>query len=336
MSAELCSIVIVNFNGMHLLGSCLRSVLAQDYPLFEVIVVDNCSTDGSAMLVTEKFPSVRLVRSDRNLGFAGGNNRGVAEATGKYIVLLNNDTVVEPGWLGALVNMISREGVGAVTSRVVTDGVPAAFYEMNGTINFLGYNIMREFSDLSQIFFAGGASLIFLRGRVGRPFLDEYFVYHEDVFLSWKLRLQGMTVAMAQDSVVCHRGSVTVRQQASELVTFYQERNRLLNALLLYEVRTLLLLLPLFALDAFAKLVLSIVAGRKSFAGIVRAYWWIFSHNTWVLRERAKLQSTRVVSDRTIMSLMSFKVVDGEALPARAINTLSKFYAQVVGLAFHG
>ncbi len=294
MSAELCSIVIVNYNGVHLLESCLRSVLAQDYPSFEVIVVDNCSTDGSTVLVTETFPSVRLVRSDRNLGFAGGNNRGVVEAKGKYIILLNNDTVVEPGWLGALVRMLRGEEVGAVTSRVVTDGVPAAFYEKNGTINYLGYNIMREFPDLSQIFFAGGASLIFLRERVGQPFLDEYFMYQEDVFLSWKLRLQGMTVAMAQDSVVHHRGSMTVKQQTPELVTFYQERNRLLNALLLYEVRTLLLLLPLFILDAFAKLVLSVFAGRKSLPGIVRAYWWIINHNTWIQAERAKLQSTRV------------------------------------------
>lgn len=335
MSADLCSIVIVNFNGAHLLESCLRSVLAQEHPSLEIIVVDNGSTDKSAEIVRKEFPGVRLVMCGRNLGFAGGNNRGVAEASGKYVVLLNNDTVVAPGWLTGLLRCISDEKTGAVTSRVLTDGVPAAYYEMNGTINYLGYNIMRVFSDLSRIFFAGGASLLFRRDQVGIPFLDEYFMYHEDVFLSWKLRLQGMTVAMAQDSVVHHRGSVTVRQQTSRLVTFYQERNRLLNALLLYETRTLVVLLPLFVFDAITKLVLSVVAGRKSFIGIVQAYIWVLCHCGWIRKERRGLQSTRIVPDRTIMSLMSFKLVDGDSPPARVVNALSKAYARIVGLAYH-
>ena len=335
MNAGLVSIVIVNYNGADILGRCLDGVHAQSYRPIEVIVVDNHSTDDSIERMRGRFPQVRVVECERNLGFAGGNNRGVAVAQGEYVVLLNNDTVVDALWLINLVAMMQQADIGAVTSKVVTDGVPSEFYEQNGTINYLGYNIMREFSDLSQVFFASGASLMFRREEVGRPFLDEYFIYQEDVFLSWKIRLLGKTVAMAQQSVVHHTGSVTVRQQSSSLVTFFQERNRLLNALLFYEARTLLLLIPYFVFDGVAKLLLSVVSKRKSLSGIVQSYWWLTTHTSWINRERSNLQSRRRVQDKHIMNLMSHRIIDGRSLPASFLNGVSKVYARVAGLGYH-
>jgi GT2 family glycosyltransferase len=335
MNRELVSIVIVNYNGEEILGPCLDSVYAQSYRPIEVIVVDNASRDESARIIKDKFPAVRIILSEKNIGFAAGNNRGVVEAKGEYVVLLNNDTTVEADWLPALIEMFKRPNVSAVTSKVVTEGVPSKFYEKNGTINYLGYNIMNEFADLSQVFFAGGASLMFRRDEIGQPFLDEYFLYHEDVFLSWKLRLRGKSVAMAQQSIVHHKGSVTVRQQASGFVAFYQERNRLLNALLFFEARTLLLLIPYFITDGVAKLLLSVVSQRKSFVGIIRAYWWVLAHAGWIKRERVQLQSHRAASDREIMSVMSCKMIGGDSAPARLVNSISMLYARIVGLACH-
>lgn len=326
------SVVIVNYNGAEVLEPCLHSVFAQPYRPIEVILVDNASTDGSVEAAMRLFPSVRFVRNEANRGFAQGNNQGVALATGRYIALLNNDTVVGPRWLPGLVAMLQRPGMGVVTSRVITDGVPQEYYDMNGTINYLGYNIMRYFPDLSRVFFAGGASLMFRREDVALPFLDEYFLYHEDVFLSWRLRLLGYEVAMAQDSVVGHRGSVTTRRQPDRLVTFYQERNRLLNALLMYEDRTLAILLPYFLADALAKLAMSIAGGRKSLAGIVAAYRWVATHREWILRRRRELQAVRKVPDRDILRLMSSRIVDSPAVIARVLNAMSRVYARVTGL----
>ncbi|MEK9136486.1 MAG: glycosyltransferase family 2 protein [Bacteroidota bacterium] len=335
-SNSLVSVIIVNYNGAQVIEDCLRSVFAQPYRPIEVIVVDNDSSDESVRLIGDRFVEVKLIQNEKNLGFAGGNNRGVAEAKGEYVVLLNNDAVVESSWLSGLVGMLHRPNVGAATSKVITERVPDRFYEMNGTINYLGYNIMREFSDLSQVFFAGGASLTFRRDVVGKPFINEYFLYQEDVYLSWKLRLRGMTVAMAQDSVVHHKGSVSARQQKNELVTYYQERNRMLNTLLFYEARTLFLLLPYFLADALAKVLLSIIGGRKSFVGIIRAYWWICCHISWIASERTSHQALRVVPDSTITAMMSYKVVEGDSAVAQMLNRLSKSYARLVGLAFHG
>lgn len=335
-SLPLVSVIIVNYNGMTLLEKCLKSVLATDYRPLEVLLVDNGSTDGSLTFVRSRFPEVRLLAQERNLGFAGGNNRGVEAATGEYVVLLNNDARVEPGWVKALLGLLEDPGVAVVTSRVVTEGVPDRCYTKNGSVNFLGYNIMRVFDDLSQVFFAGGASLMFRRQMVGKPFLDEYFLYQEDVYLSWRMRLAGYKIKMAQNSSVFHLGSVTASRQTSGFVTFYQERNRLLNCLLLYEISTLLRLFPLFVTDGVVKLILSVFAGRKSPAGIVRAYLWCLTHAGWILNQRRVHQAMRTVSDREILSWMSPRLLEHDGVPGSALNGLARLYARMMGLPFHG
>jgi GT2 family glycosyltransferase len=332
---EPVSIIILNYNGASVIADCLKSVLAQPYRPIEVLVVDNASTDGSEEIARSFGPDVTVVRLDKNLGYAGGNNRGVERAQHDLVLLLNNDTVVEAGWIPTLLKKLNEPGVGAVTSRVVTDGVPDRFYSMNGSINFLGYNIMRVFTDLSDIFFAGGASVMFRMSVVGIPFPDEYFLYQEDVHLSWKLRLAGKKVKMAQESVVRHRGSETTRRQRSAFVTFYQERNRLLNLLLFYRCSTLLRLLPYIVADALAKFLLSITGNGKSLPGLFRAYWWVLTHGGWIATRRRENQSVRLVEDREILTLMSYKVIDGENVAARCANGVSRLYARMMGLRFH-
>jgi GT2 family glycosyltransferase len=335
-SPEGCvSVVIVNFNGINLLLECLRSVYAQSYPAIEVIVVDNGSTDASVATVRRLYPAVAVIENTVNVGFAEANNQGVRRASGEIVVLLNNDTEVQEGWMEGLIEMLKRPGVGAVTSKVITNGVPERFYELNGTVNFLGYNIMRHFHDTERVFFGGGASLAFRKSVVPRPFLREYFLYHEDVFLSWLLRLRGYDIRMAPTSIVTHVGSATTRRQRSHLVTFYQERNRLLNALLLYSGKTLLLLSPWLVLDACAKLFASAVGRGKSLPGILRAYLWVPAHISWLRSVRKDVQAQRVVPDRTILALMSSKVLEGEGRTTRFANRISGWYAAVTGLIPH-
>jgi GT2 family glycosyltransferase len=118
------SIILVNYNGKHYLGDCLRSLLSVDYREFELVFVDNASTDGSVDFVKSFFPhsNVKVVVADRNYGFAGGNNIGVryVDPSAKYVVFLNNDTVVDKGWLRALVDVMEKDPlVGAAQSKVM-------------------------------------------------------------------------------------------------------------------------------------------------------------------------------------------------------------------------
>ena len=329
------SVVIVHYNGEAMLAACLASVYAQPYRPVEVIVVDNGSSDASVAMVQRTYPDVRLSVQGKNLGYAEGNDRGVSEATGEYVILLNNDTEVTAEWIPGLLEVMQDPAVGVVTSKVVTDGVPERFYTMNGSLNPLGYNIMRVFTDLSRVFFAGGASVMFRRAEVVRPFIPEYFLYHEDVYLSWRMRLRGRDVRMAQRSLVHHRGSVTTRRHAAAFVTFHQERNKLLNALLLYEWGTLVRLLPLFVLEGSAKLLWSVLTFRKSPVGILQAYWWITSHAGWIRSMRVAHQGERTVRDSEVLQWMSGRIVDGEGRIAGWANGLARSYFRLMGLRFH-
>lgn len=114
------SVIVVNYNGRKLLDECLRSLRKIDYPkhMYEVIMVDNNSSDDSVSFVHHNFPEVYLVRNEKNLGFVGGNRVGLTYANGEYIVLLNTDTKVDPRWLSELVRAAENPKVGIVNSKL--------------------------------------------------------------------------------------------------------------------------------------------------------------------------------------------------------------------------
>lgn len=117
--------VIVNWNGKHLLDDCLGSLLGQSFSGFEVIVVDNGSRDGSVEYIRSRYPSVALVTLPGNSGFAGGSNAGIRAARGNYIALLNNDTRVDPEWLNQLVTSAeANAAAGMWASKILTFNDP--------------------------------------------------------------------------------------------------------------------------------------------------------------------------------------------------------------------
>lgn len=123
-NSPLISILIVNYNGQHLINECLKSLFSINYPhnKFEVILVDNNSQDDSVSFIKKNFPNVKLIESKENLGFAGGNNLAYSKSKGKYIVLLNNDTIVDKDWLKELVNTAEAKiEVGIVSSKLLFD-----------------------------------------------------------------------------------------------------------------------------------------------------------------------------------------------------------------------
>ena len=120
------SVIVLTFNNLDLTRSCVESVFKRtDYPNLEVILVDNCSTDGTPSYLRElqvEHPEIKVILNERNLGFAAGNNKGLAEATGEYLVLLNNDTVVTDGWASTLMRHLQRDPeigiIGPVTDNI--------------------------------------------------------------------------------------------------------------------------------------------------------------------------------------------------------------------------
>ncbi len=332
MRFPLASIVILNWNGKSYLDACLESVLRQDDDSFEILLVDNGSIDGSAEYVRRQYPGVKVIEVGANLGFAGGNNLGVRHAGGDIVILLNNDTVVQPGWLSGLRQAMENPEAVLVSSHVVTEGIPARYYERNGSINLVGHNIMRIFTLPENTFFCSGASLAFRKKVFGEPFDPEYFLYSEDVYLGLRARFMGYRPVHVCESVVLHRGGAATAKSPAAHITCLQERNRLLNLLLFFSIGTILKILPLFVAQAAAKIAWALVGGEYSLPGLLRAYLWPLVHPGYIRKRRKQLGGERRVPERDVLSWMTAHMTNGESAIGRAMNSVSAGYCRLVGL----
>lgn len=235
-------VVVVTWNGAHLLSDCLGSLRRQSVAPLEVVVVDNASADGTIDLVTEQFPEVTLVRSDRNLGFAGGVALGTADFDGDYIALLNNDAQFAPDAIERMVDFLeSPEAarVGAVTAKILLVGADTGGRQrVNSTGNVIardGTGADRDWlrqdgsesTDPDVFGFCGGAAV--LRGAALREvggFDPSLFLYYEDTDLSWRLRAGGWTVRYVAEAVAQHRHAASTGVD-SPVFRFYNTRNSL-------------------------------------------------------------------------------------------------------------
>ncbi|MCX7833769.1 MAG: glycosyltransferase family 2 protein [Ignavibacteria bacterium] len=329
------SVIILNFNGRDYLYPCLDSVLKQTYKNFEVIFVDNGSDDDSVEFVKQNFKDgrIRIFQLNSNLGFAGGNNFGLKQSKGDLIVLLNNDTKVERNWLKELVDSINIfDNAGLVQSLIKTENIPERYYMKNGSINFLGHNIMEVFpideNGKGMILLAGGASLIFRRDllKEDKIFPEEYFFYSEDTYLSLYSLFSGKINYHNSKSIVYHSGSKTIKSQNKILITFYQERNRILNFLIFFKLSFLLKIIPYFIFNFIVKILISTVTNKYSLLGIIRSYYWILTNLKFVKRERERISRLKLVPDEKVIGLLTYKLFNGNNILERIINVLSKLY----------
>ncbi len=237
-SAPRCSVILVNWNGRPYLETCLEALRRQSFQDFETLLVDNGSTDGSPEWVAAHYPDVRLLVQSQNLGFAAGNNVGLAAARGEYLVLLNNDTEAEPTFLEALLETVGpRADVGMVAGVLVFAHRPqyiaSAGIRMHWDGVFLDYLAGQPRASLPavpvEILGPSGGAALFRRAmleEVGH-FRPDFFAYLEDADLAWRGRLAGWRCLLAPGAVVRHIYSATAGQD-SPFKSFHLARNRLL------------------------------------------------------------------------------------------------------------
>lgn len=206
-----------------------------------MVVVDNGSTDGSAACVRERYPTARLIQAGRNLGFAGGNNLGIRATRSRYVVLLNNDTSVRPGWLASLVSAAEADkDVGAVSAKLLFKNEPGTIQNAGILLLSDGSGADRGFHEpdrgqydkSEEVFGACGASALYRREMLDDVgLLDEtFFMYYEDTDLSWRMRSRGWKVVYEPAAVVDHVHAGTSREW-SPFFIFHVDRNRLFMVL---------------------------------------------------------------------------------------------------------
>lgn len=329
--SEQVSVIILNYNGKQYLKDCLNSVFSQTYSDFEIILFDNGSSDGSTEYVRKEFTDNRLkiIESAENLGFAGGNNEALRHCVNDLIVLLNNDTITDKDWLQFLVSAVEEKNTVA-SSFVITQGVSEKYYETNGSVSYLMYNIMNIFPDKEDEFYPNGCSLIFRRSEIGIPFDADYFYYGEDTYLGLKARFIGMKIRFVKESIVHHLGGGS--DSASSFRTFCQERNRFLNLYIFFGIGFIVKMIPYITFNHTLRLLTSLFSRRRSFWGTARAYLWFYFNIPVILRKRRETSRYKKINEREIIKLMSCKVFNAGTPGAGIINGISYLYSRLTGI----
>lgn len=229
------SVIIPNYNGRRLLDPCLRALLRQTYAqkLIEVILVDDASTDDSVAYVREHYPQVKIVELAHNSGLAAGCNAGARAAASDLLVMLNNDTEPEPGWLAALVEVAEAHPLaGAVASKMLlfdrrdtlhnagdvmgADGIPRnrGVWEIDGG----------QYDTRTEVFGGCGGGVAYRRDawEAAGGFDERLFMYLEDVDLAWRLQLLGWQARFAPAARLYHHLSAT---GGGTLASYYTGRN---------------------------------------------------------------------------------------------------------------
>ncbi len=305
------SIITLNWNGRRWLDRCLSSLLAQTYPHTEVIMVDNHSSDDSVAFVHQKFPQVKVVANSDNLGFAGGNNSGIAPAQGELILLINNDTWVKPDFVANLVRHYEERGVD-VLAPYSTDYDHPAYQRYSTTMDVLGHPVRYEDVVPGQptkcLYLSGVAMLVAKDTYLQTQGLDDsFFMYFEEADWFWRLRLLGKTFAFDPDSFVFHAGAGSTGGNGGIKLKLFLWRNQNNPQMLLknYAWYNLLWVIPLYLLQNLCEVVAFLVLLRPQVAWTyVQGWSYVLRHLAEIWRKRQWVQRHRVVGDTAILRQM--------------------------------
>lgn len=224
MSSPLVSLVILNWNGKTILGKCLESLKIQTYKNWELILIDNASTDGSVEIAREKFPWSKIIELRQNLGFAKGNNIGIRESSGKYVILLNNDTEVKPTFIETLVSEAERDSsIASVGCKVLQyDGsikycpiytVEGGFLFHRRISGFMSKNpvYIQHFDHRASVVANVGCAVLYRKTAIGEvgAFDPFYSSNWEDNDLGLRLNIAGFTVCYVPHPLVQHVGGAS-------------------------------------------------------------------------------------------------------------------------------
>ena len=355
------AVLVLNYNGVEHLKTCLPSLAGLTYPRKRLVVVDNGSRDGSVEYVRSAHPDVEVIALATNRGFAAAYNEAVRVVDAEWVAFLNNDTRVSEGWLDELVAAADRHGAAAAAAAIVDwDGSRVDF--AGGMTAFTGHAwqvdhgqpVGRRYSEQPILFGCGGAVMFRRDVYLEHGGLDEdYFIYFEDVDIGWRLTLMGYPTIFAPSAITYHRLHGTTAEWTPALKLRLYERNALATIFKNYDEDGLRRALPVaIALTLARNLTQAeldeslVTFGRKGPArttippqlgGMLIA---LEDFSRWLPRlqdKRAFIQQRRRLPDREVLALMPepLKLHDLGGRYRDAAETLIRDFrvAELFGLA---
>lgn len=291
-ATPLVSIITVNYNGAEHTLALLDSLQKISYPAIEVWVVDNGSTEN-ADVITQKHPWVHLVKSTQNLGFAGGNNLALKQATGKYCLLINNDTEVPAGFLEPLVEKLETDAkCGCVSPKLVYSYAPDTM-QYAGSFGFNVYTGRAfargskekdegQYNGTEKTEIAHGAAMMFPKRLLKEIGLmaELYFLYYEEIDYCERIKRAGYEIWYVGSSTVYHKESMSTGKK-SPLKTYYLTRNRLLFVRRNFTGLAKLSSVLFFYFAAIPKNLVTLVVKKewKLIVPLLKAAFWNLTHH---------------------------------------------------------
>lgn len=309
----LASIIIPHWNGIHHLDDCLNSLRAQTIQDFEVLLVDNGSTDGSQAYVQTHYPEVKLIELGENQGFTGAVIAGYEASQGEFVVLLNNDTLARPNWLDLLLKGFedSEQRVGSTIGKILLfddrDRLHTAgdFVRLDGSPGNRGVwqKDAGQFDQPDNVISGCGAAVAYRREALKEVgFVDpDFFFSCEDIDLGWRLNLANWRVRYIPEAIIYHK----LKASSSAISSYYDKRNRLYLLWKNYPTSLLRQNWRLILNHQLGETVAALrawrgAAARASLRGQLAGLFGIFK--MW--SKRQAIQSARQMSDADLLSLL--------------------------------
>ena len=234
MTQPLVSIIILNYNAGQILLDCFESVIKTNYDNFEIIIVDNASEDKSYRKCKEKFERTRIIENEKNLGYCEGNNIGIREAKGDYIVILNPDTIVESNCIEELISAYSKFGEGLYQPKILSLNEKQVLQSTGNMLHIFGFGFAKDKGrkdgegdeEIKKIGYASGTCLFTSRNVLDKVgLLDSFlFLYHDDLDLGWRASQIGINSYYVPKSKIYHVESYSLKWSAKKF--YWLERNR--------------------------------------------------------------------------------------------------------------
>ncbi|MBA3678914.1 glycosyltransferase family 2 protein [Candidatus Saccharibacteria bacterium] len=324
MNNPTVSVVVPNWNGMDVIGDCLKSLQKQSYKLAQIIVVENGSIDGSIQYIEKHFPDVVLLKQPKNLGFAGGVNVGIRAATSDYVFLLNNDAECEPDCIEQLLKAAVKHQAD-ITQAIIVTGNGKYIDSAGDTYSTWGlpYPCLRNepVSELptadKPILSASGGASVYKRSLFDEIGLfDEiFFAYYEDVDISLRAQLRNKKLWLASKAIVQHKMNHT----ADRIPGFGREMT-IKNSIYMFwkdlPFPLIIKVFPRFLYANWRMTASAIVKGHPVRALLAQLVALL--HTPHLLVRRIRIQHNRTISSRDFEKLLS------QTNPFKAVKKLDK------------
>jgi len=270
--------------------------------------------------IKKEFPEAHIVCNPTNLGYAGGCNSGASAANGKYILLLNNDTIQDPGWIEPLVELAeSRDDISSVQSKLLNytqrnhfdyAGASGGYMDIfvipfaRGRLFDTVEEDLGQYEDAAEIFWASGTAFL-TRNSIFQEmggFDEVLFAHMEEIDYHWKCHLAGYSVYIQPESVVYHKGAVTL-PESSPVKTYLNHRNSLLLLLTNYNfTNSLFLAIPRLGLEMFSMLKEIVQLNFDHALAHLKSLGWLITHPSVISQRRRNIKKLRQISDSIVMN----------------------------------